>query len=318
MLKFALPFSVSSERARQITNIIGVVIVAWLLAGIAGQAVASLLDGPAAGAAKKGRKPTPNQAARQALFNKAVQRSDYEIIIKRNIFDSTNRIANRKLDIDKPKIVKRDFDDGPPKLSKLPVKLLGTVVSSNEALSSATISGSGRGATEQYRVGDKIQNKAEIYAIERNRVYIRNNGRREYLETDFAKSVAALAPSISSPAPAAPGDGIKETAPGKYSVDRGRVEQVMANMSQVMTQARVVPHFENGKAAGWKIFAIKPNSIYQELNLKNGDIIQRINGQDIDSPAKALEMYQTLSSESRVAIDLIRKGTKQSFEYEIR
>jgi general secretion pathway protein C len=260
-----------------------------------------------------------NGMERDLDFNKS--RGQYDVIVERNIFDSTNKVAN----IGKPKDDGRNAaprlrTSGPPVLSSLPIKLMGTLVSSSSALSIATISVSGKPDAEQFGVGDRIMGQATITSIERNRVYLTNSGAKEYIETDDAKGSNVAMPFTQSEpiAMASAGAGIKETAPGKYTVDKSRIEQVMSNLNEVMTQARVVPHFDNGKPAGWKIFAIKPNSIYQELNLQNGDIIQRINGVEVDSPAKALEMYQQLASESHISMDVIRNGMKQSFDYDIK
>jgi general secretion pathway protein C len=42
--------------------------------------------------------------------------------------------------------------------------------------------------------------------------------------------------------------------------------------------ARVVPAVKNGKPDGFKLYAIRPSSVYSKLGLTNGDTIQSING----------------------------------------
>jgi general secretion pathway protein C len=80
----------------------------------------------------------------------------------------------------------------------------------------------------------------------------------------------------------------------------------------------MVPNFENGVVNGFKVFAIKSGSIFQELGLKNGDVIQRINGTEIDSVEKAIPMLQLLKTESAISIDLSRGGAKKTLSIEIR
>jgi len=316
MSRFSLPIALSEDQIRRAVNVLGIVLAAWMCAGIAGQAVASLIS--SGGGVKQ--ELAERLAARSGddFFNRRLAREDYNVIVERNLFDSMNRVATQMIEEEEEQaFVERPNLDGPPVPSALPVKLLGTIVSSDPAFSVATVEMS-RSNTEAYRIGEKIMGEATITSIERNKIFIINNGKREYLETEENKTMSVLAPSFEEVNSEPAGAGVRELTPGKFVVDRGRIEQVMSNMSQVMTQARVVPHFENGKAAGWKIFAIKPDSIYQELNLQNGDIIQRINGTEIDSPAKALEMYQQLAQQTRVTIDLVRRGSKQTLDYEIR
>lgn len=323
-----LPTSLSFERLRTPLNLFGIIITAWISAGIVSQALASFISTPAStnkksAASSLSMNASADYGAISGDYSRAASRYDYNVIVDRNIFDSTNKVSQLNKPKDEGKsFVSRRRTDGPPVPTSLPVKLLGTLVSSNPSLSLATISASGKADSDQYGVGDRLMGEAVITSIERNRVYILRNGAKEYIESDDAKGEKGAAPMFmrdTAPVAAlAPAGGIKEVAPGKYNIDKSRIEQVMANLNEVMTQARVVPHFDNGKAAGWKIFAIKPNSIYQELNLQNGDIIQRINGVEVDSPAKALEMYQQLASESHVTIDVVRNGAKQTFDYDIR
>mgnify|MGYP001382018024 CR=1 FL=1 len=68
---------------------------------------------------------------------------------------------------------------------------------------------------------------------------------------------------------------------------------------------------------GFKLFSIKPGSIYSKLGMKNGDVIQKINGYEMNSPDKALEIYQKLRDASSVNIDLLRRGQSVQMGYNI-
>src|SRR5207237_8441219 len=71
---------------------------------------------------------------------------------------------------------------------------------------------------------------------------------------------------------------IQQVGDNQYNVDRSEVDSALENMNQLFTQIRAVPHFDGGKSTGFRLFAIRQNSIFDQLGLKNGDIIQRING----------------------------------------
>lgn len=113
-------------------------------------------------------------------------------------------------------------------------------------------------------------------------------------------------------------DQVRKTGDNEYEVNKDYIDSTMGNLSQVATQARIVPSFKNGKSNGFKLFSIKPGSIYQKIGLQNGDVIQKINGYTIDSPDKALEIYSKLKTSRNVNIELLRRGRAMSKNYSIR
>lgn len=62
-------------------------------------------------------------------------------------------------------------------------------------------------------------------------------------------------------------------------------------MGTVARAARIVPSVRDGKPHGFKLYAIRPGSIYVVLGLRNGDTITAVNGDDITTPDKALRIY---------------------------
>ena len=140
----------------------------------------------------------------------------------------------------------------------------------------------------------------------------------EYLELkdEVALATRGFEPGTSPSLPTE--GGIRETSPGRFVIDRGYLESSLSNPNDVLTQARAVPNLVGGKILGFRIFAIRPGSVYQKLGIQNGDVVLRINGVELDSPAKALEFYGAISSAAEVAIDLERSGQKMSMNYTIK
>ncbi len=116
-----------------------------------------------------------------------------------------------------------------------------------------------------------------------------------------------------------PGDmtGVTKISDTQYKVDRSEVDRALNNLAQVATEARIVPSFKNGVANGFKMFSIKPGSIYSKIGLQNGDVIHKINGYEMNSPDKALEIYQKLKDATSVQIELERRGTGMTVNYNI-
>ncbi|MGB9599189.1 MAG: type II secretion system protein GspC, partial [Myxococcota bacterium] len=99
---------------------------------------------------------------------------------------------------------------------------------------------------------------------------------------------------------------------------QSELERTLTNLNDVAMQARIVPNFEGGKANGFKIFNIKANSIYEKIGLKNGDVIQKINGFEINSPDKAFEVYQKLKDAKAINVEINRGGSNMTLDYTIR
>jgi general secretion pathway protein C len=115
-----------------------------------------------------------------------------------------------------------------------------------------------------------------------------------------------------------PGAAVRKLGEGKFMLDQREVTAGTENINQLLTQARALPYVEQGKTVGFRISEIVPGSLYDKIGLQNGDVIQKINAQDVDDPAKFFQMYQNLKEERNVTIDMIRGGQRQTVNYEIR
>ena len=82
-------------------------------------------------------------------------------------------------------------------------------------------------------------------------------------------------------------NGIKKIDDTTYEIDKSLVDKVLANPMAVAKGARVVPAVKNGKPDGFKLYAIRPSSVYAKLGLSNGDTIQSINGFELTTADKA-------------------------------
>lgn len=151
-----------------------------------------------------------------------------------------------------------------------------------------------------------------------------NNGTKEYLEPDANAGEVAQAglPNLGTapvprPGPPAGMDGVRTVGNNHYEIDKKIIDTTLSDMNQIATQARIVPSFKNGVANGFKLFSIQPGSLYSAIGVENGDVIERINGYEINSPEKALELYQKLKESSHVTIELDRNGQPVRKEYNI-
>ncbi len=167
--------------------------------------------------------------------------------------------------------------------------------------------------------GDATRNGFRMVAI------VCNKGSKEYLEFEGGvgpgPELAAnlgVAPVPPATPGGAPMQGVRPVGPNRYEIDRSVIDSTLSNLNNIATQARIVPSFKNGVANGFKLFSIQPGSLYSSIGVENGDVIQRINGYEINSPEKALEIYQKLGQASQLSIELERGGQLIKKDYTIR
>jgi general secretion pathway protein C len=218
------------------------------------------------------------------------------------------------------------FNSNACEKSQMKAALLATVVAKTEDDSIAVFSDDAKKEPVAHRVGDKLLDEAELMGIEWRRVTIKRGGRCEYFTLEEEDTTKPSAPVAAAPNPGdgeAPGDldigkNIKKVSASEYEIPKQEIEGVLGNLNTIATQARIVPSFNNGKANGFKLFSIRPGSLYSKIGIENGDVVQRINGYEMNSPDKALEIYSKLKDAQSISVDLIRNGKTQTLSYQIR
>ncbi len=179
------------------------------------------------------------------------------------------------------------------------------------------------------RQGAEVAPGAALTAVKADRIVVTRGGvPQEFLlfrpEPAPAQARAQAPRPPPPPAPEAPaetpagGDTVRQVAPGRWLVDAREIQEASANMSRLMTQIRVVPNFTDGQPDGFKVFAIRPGSLFARIGLQNGDVVKRLNGLEMQGPEQAFEAYQRLKDETAIQIDLVRRNENLSFGYEIR
>jgi general secretion pathway protein C len=86
----------------------------------------------------------------------------------------------------------------------------------------------------------------------------------------------------------------------------------------IVKGARVVPAMKNGKPEGFKMYAIRPTSAFAKLGLSNGDTLTSINGFELNSADRALEVYTKLREATSLELEVTRRGKPVTLKYNIR
>ena len=201
-----------------------------------------------------------------------------------------------------------------PTRSSLHARLVGTAIAQPAKWSLCQLTNSDTNETAVYAVGDRFLS-ARIYQVEKDRVLVDNEGRNEYVDNSEAAPPNLGIATI--PAPPAGGDGVKQLSENNYVVAKKEIDNALTNLSDLATKARIVPSFKNGVSNGFKLFSIVPDSLYAKIGIQNGDVIRKINGYEMNSPDKALEIYQKLRDATRGEVEVERRGETVHKQYSI-
>ncbi len=206
---------------------------------------------------------------------------------------------------------------GAPQATSLPLNLVGTLILKNELKSIATIEDKSASLVYPVRVEDEIPSKIRVLKIEPSRVTFLNiaSGRREFVE--IPEDAAAGRVTLSRSGAGKQTAGVERTG-NNFNVPRLDLDRAFTDLNSVLTQARAVPHYENGVPAGYKLFQVIPDGFFAKLGLKDQDIICGIDGQPVNDPAKALELLGSLKTANHVDLCVKRDGRQQQFSYDIR
>jgi len=199
--------------------------------------------------------------------------------------------------------------------TKLNLKLWGTV-SGEGKTEYAVIQDPKNRKQELYRIGDNIQN-ATVKLILREKVILSVDGKDEILEMEKPSTTA---PRRARPPRAPRARASRERRPVSRNIrlQRSALEDAMADAAELLQQARIRPHFEDGEAAGISITGIKPRSLFRKMGLRSGDIITGVGGKPISSVEDVMRMYDELTSSSKMSLEIKRRGRNETINYSIR
>jgi type II secretory pathway component PulC len=111
---------------------------------------------------------------------------------------------------------------------------------------------------------------------------------------------------------------IKKINDTTYEVPSSVIDAVLADPMGTSKGARVVPAVKDGKPDGFKLYAIRPSSIFAALGLQNGDTLEKINNYELTSADKALEAYTKIRDSTNLKVEITRRGKTITIEYRIK
>ena len=190
-------------------------------------------------------------------------------------------------------------------LSSANLVLAGTIATRDPKHGIAIISDGGPGKV--FSVGDTVTG-ATLHSVYLDHVILDRAGVLETLPLPrllAGSRPTAMRRSGPDPRTAAAVDNIRRLV----QQDPGLLDQVM----------RTVASYDNvaGKLRGFRAYPGRNRAIFNKLGLKPGDLVTAINGQPLDDPQHAQEVFNTIQTSDHVTVTLDRGGQKQDITLNI-
>ena len=186
-----------------------------------------------------------------------------------------------------------------------------------------------------YRQGDEIEGVGRLIAVEKTRIIVEHLGQRVAVEipqeemqaptalrrrardSDETEGQQAPPNEPLQSAMSSAGGGVHSMGQNRYLVDRSTVDSNLNNMSQLLTQMRATPNLQNGKSNGFSLSEIQPGSLFSQMGLRDGDLVQTISGQDLSDPTQAMALLNQLRNQQNIQIGVVRNGRPLVLNYSI-
>jgi general secretion pathway protein C len=248
---------------------------------------------------------TPTTAANGPKANLVADTGDYNLqaLVSANLFGQAAPTAKADVALESVPI------------SNLNLVLTGVMVTPGGSFALISSDGS---PELPFGVEQEITNGVTLYAVYSDRVLIRRGGATESLMLkDNGQNLAdgsIISPRTPSRRVARNSNtGIVQQGGNNFRVDRQQLTQQMQN-PEFLTQALMVPN----AGGGFLVREIQPGSVYETLGLRVGDVINSVNGQQVNSVEDVMRLYAQLGTASNVQIDVRRAGRSESLVYNIQ
>jgi general secretion pathway protein C len=238
--------------------------------------------------------------------------SDRQRILDRNLFNASMLVPARQ-----EKVVEEDLQ-----ATKLPLALVGTVASPNPQLSWAAIQDKETRKHLVLRLHDDVkEGKARVTRIEPKRVVLFENGELRELVLAETKAAPPKPEATASKRPARKSRAARRRAsrnrraaqaPKPAPTPPPNVEEAIRNPAELFSQAQILPKYEEGEMVGVQVSAIQAGSLFEEIGIKDGDVITELNGIKINSPEESSQALQEILNAPEVSVTFENEGGTQT------
>ena len=236
------------------------------------------------------------------------------------IITSGNSTRPEQSYLEKAQIISRAYLFGKPEVvsvaavkiaeapeTRLNYKLRGVYYSTVGRLASAIVEIK-TNDSQYYRLGDELADNITVAAIERDHILINRYGKIERLNLEKAVLSSNQQPGISRTSD--PGSSARSTA-----LLRSYKKRYASNPMALATRFQAIPVRQNGQNIGFRLKALRGESLLKKLSFQDSDVFTQVNGIGLDKPFQALDALRSLTTSNDVSVTILRNGVEETINF---
>jgi general secretion pathway protein C len=194
--------------------------------------------------------------------------------------------------------------------TRLKLSLHGTFSSADAALARAIIADE-RSHEEMYAVGDLLPGNAELSEIQSDKVILLRGGRYEVLRLPRDTISGNTGTATISAATASQVDTTSERL-------RSLRQTLRQNPKSLFGLVRTIPKKDDqGKMIGYILQPGREPALFEQMGLKSGDVVTRINDVDLNNLASGMQALRSVQSGDTVNMTVQREGQQENLSFRI-
>ncbi|MEI8256097.1 MAG: hypothetical protein WCJ30_10545 [Deltaproteobacteria bacterium] len=111
--------------------------------------------------------------------------------------------------------------------------------------------------------------------------------------------------------------GITRRSDTEFDLTHAARDAVFDSLAVTSQQFRAIPMMTGGVVTGVRLFGIRRETTLSLLGFQNGDELQRVDGTDVTSPDRALEVYARIRNATSCVVQIIRRGMPTELNYRL-
>lgn len=191
--------------------------------------------------------------------------------------------------------------------TRLNYKLRGIYYSLDESLSSAIVEIKPN-QTNHYLLEDELAENITLAKIEPDHILISRYGKLERLNLQKREPPG--------------GKGFSRSVSGGVNASQTALltsykRRYSSNPMALATRFQAIPVQQDGKNIGFKLKALRGESLLKKLNFEANDIFTAVNGVALNNPFEALDALKSLTTASDISVTFMRNGAEQTLDFQI-
>jgi general secretion pathway protein C len=178
--------------------------------------------------------------------------------------------------------------------------LLKGTIASNPADQAVAIIADGSKVEKIYTIGSSVTSGAKLHAVYADRVVLDENGVLTNLKLpkEFPEGMTVT-----------PRRNVTLTNRPSAVANSQSIQAVVAqNVSKLADVIRPTPYFVGGQQQGYRVYPGRNRAQFTALGLRPGDLIKDIDGQALNDPTQAMQIFQSLGTADQVSVTVERNG----------